>query len=69
MVELKISGCCKNCRNIDLRLKESSIWVSAIDHIPEKINAYSIACIHEAVCAALEKEMSNGEADENIQSP
>lgn len=63
MIELKISGCCKNCDHIDLDTKESTLFSELIGR-----KAYSIRCIHEPVCAALEKELSDGKADENIQS-
>ena len=61
MVELKISGCCKSCRNIDL-VMTPTVYYDGEDFQ----NVYSIRCIHEPVCAKLEKELSDGKTDENI---
>ena len=61
MVELKISGCCKDCRHIDLDMKKE-VYFAGKDYQ----NVYSLRCIHEPVCAKLEKELSVGKTDENI---
>lgn len=47
MISLKISGCCSECREIDLDL--GCFWYG-----PQK--TYTLHCAHEKVCGKLEEE-------------
>lgn len=51
MIELKITGCCKRCKYIDLDLREYSIMFDL-----ESDLRYEVRCKHENVCGALLKE-------------
>ena len=61
MVKLEITGCCKDCRHIKIDMKETDYFTGHYHR-----NFYSLSCIHEPVCARLEKELSDGKADENV---
>lgn len=61
MVELNITGCCDDCPHIELDMKRTTIPLNC-----ERLILYSISCIHEKVCGKLEKELSDGKADENV---
>lgn len=61
MVELKLSGCCKDCNHIQLDLQKTTVFWNT-----DYRNVYSLRCIHEPVCGALEKELTDGKADEDI---
>ena len=47
MISLKISGCCTECREIDLELDH--FWYG-----PHAV--YELRCAHEKVCGKLEEE-------------
>jgi len=47
MISLKVSGCCNECREIDLELDH--FWYG-----PQKV--YTLHCAHEKVCGRLEEE-------------
>lgn len=69
MVELKITGCCNHCPHIDLDLRKadfSSFDDNLFLYSDGNLFLYSISCIHEKVCGMLEKELSDGKADENV---
>ena len=61
MIELKITGCCKNCKYSDLELKNYSIFFDI-----DAAHRYRIICKNEDVCGTLAKE-KEAMKHENIQ--
>lgn len=61
MIELKLTGCCKNCKHSDLELRSYSIFFDL-----ETDARYRVTCKHEDVCGALAKE-KEAMKHENIQ--
>ena len=51
MIELKITGCCKRCKYIDLDLHKYAMMFDL-----ESDLRYGVRCKHENVCGALRKE-------------
>ena len=51
MIELKLTGCFKNCKHSDLELKSYSIFFDIDADL-----RYRVLCTHEDVCGALAKE-------------
>lgn len=47
MIELRITGCCRECYEIDLHLVSEPFG---------RGRAYALRCVHENVCGKLEKE-------------
>ena len=58
MISLKITGCCADCRFIDLDLR----WA---EYLGGKV--YCLKCTHEDICGKLEKEASHAKTDEDVQ--
>ena len=59
MIELKITGCCADCDEIDLHLRRIGTLLR-FSSIPE----YDVICRHACVCGNLAREETN-----RIQTP
>ena len=48
MIELRITGCCAGCDDIDLRMTSEVFGIGPV---------YEVHCVHHMVCGRLEKEL------------
>ena len=51
MIELKIEGCCKGCKYIDLKLTENPLYFANY-----KLTQFLVICKHRDVCKMLDDE-------------
>ena len=54
MISMSITGLCNTCQNIDLHLREATVWAGDKQYV-----RYQLECSHAAVCGKLLEEMEN----------